>query len=726
MQNSTFCRRIPVVQGDTARTFRFILEDITLDGTEHARIYARKPSGAEIYDECDVIGSNEVIFTPETEQIFIETGIISAEIRVAKGEKLITSYSFEFEVRQSAMRTGDIPSSDEFNALERAIEEAKGLHEPEFTEAGKRENIVSGETMQILFGKIKKWFTDLGALIIKIGNKDISSIGDGTVTGAITDLDKRNAKNTSDIDIEKKRIDNIAKLPDGSTTGDAELADIRVGANGKTYGSAGEAVREQVKDANKKLDDNVSELKEDLGKLINIKGDLISNSYVERDGSIKNFDGWSRTDYIDVKNADEIGVDIPDVTVYSAFCDANKKIVSNPKFDKNYNVYDVPDLAKYLIVSSRTEDMKNCRITITKFNYNTSSNYGVVYSGEYNEHTITNIDTKNFKINFGSYAVLCADYNRYDLSNKIFDFSDIKDKNFIHIYYNTKTDTFVTCDAIRTDVNLGKRCIYIGSIWNNGKNVNMKIYPYYMVNGVKTTPDDSDYKNVNEYTNMAVLGDSISTFDGISESGFWEVYYPYKDVQNENEMWWSIVKNGLRFDNLSVSAISRSSYREQNNKLIPSGGNNDRILRLGKNGTPSHIFIELGVNDAFRSTLGTNPYTKNISILESLNIDTYPACAEVILKVQNAYPNAKIIVLLPKQLVTDRSDTYPMQRQCEYTEAIKTIAEQLGVYKIIDLRKCGINISNISNHSCDTSSGIHPNKAGQKLIGEYIIDEMLN
>lgn len=80
---------------------------------------------------------------------------------------------------------------------------------------------------------------------------------DKTVLGAINEVDS-NGKQL------KQRVDNISNLPDGSTTADAELADIRVGADGVAYSSAGEAVREQFKGNDKKIDS----LKEDISTKI--------------------------------------------------------------------------------------------------------------------------------------------------------------------------------------------------------------------------------------------------------------------------------------------------------------------------------------------------------------------------------------------------------------------------------------------------------------------------
>ena len=52
--------------------------------------------------------------------------------------------------------------------------------------------------------------------------------------------------NKADLEIERKRIDNIISLPEGSTTGDAELADCRIGVDGTNYSNAGEAIRGQI------------------------------------------------------------------------------------------------------------------------------------------------------------------------------------------------------------------------------------------------------------------------------------------------------------------------------------------------------------------------------------------------------------------------------------------------------------------------------------------------
>ena len=48
------------------------------------------------------------------------------------------------------------------------------------------------------------------------------------------------------INVNSSRIDSFTSLSSGSTSGDAELIDIRVGADGKKYNTAGNSVREQI------------------------------------------------------------------------------------------------------------------------------------------------------------------------------------------------------------------------------------------------------------------------------------------------------------------------------------------------------------------------------------------------------------------------------------------------------------------------------------------------
>lgn len=65
------------------------------------------------------------------------------------------------------------------------------------------------------------------------------------------EIDEGKKELQKEIDVERKRIDNL-QFPE-TPTKDLELVDIRKGANGKTYNTAGEAVRSQINDINKEI-----------------------------------------------------------------------------------------------------------------------------------------------------------------------------------------------------------------------------------------------------------------------------------------------------------------------------------------------------------------------------------------------------------------------------------------------------------------------------------------
>lgn len=81
-----------------------------------------------------------------------------------------------------------------------------------------------------------------------ISNPEVVEMSNPTVTQQLL----------SQVGMMTDRLNNLAKLPEGSTTGDAELADIRVGADGVTYETAGEAVREQVSTLKTGVDQKVN------------------------------------------------------------------------------------------------------------------------------------------------------------------------------------------------------------------------------------------------------------------------------------------------------------------------------------------------------------------------------------------------------------------------------------------------------------------------------------
>lgn len=72
------------------------------------------------------------------------------------------------------------------------------------------------------------------------------------------------AERKAEVAVERARIDQLTKLEEGGTTGDAELQDIRVGADGTTYETAGEAVRGQVTATTLGLDDVSARIEADV------------------------------------------------------------------------------------------------------------------------------------------------------------------------------------------------------------------------------------------------------------------------------------------------------------------------------------------------------------------------------------------------------------------------------------------------------------------------------
>lgn len=137
------------------------------------------------------------------------------------------------------------------------------------------------------------------------------------------------------------RIDNIIAGPAPSAE---EIVDARYGADGVTYPSLGDAIRDQVTDLKSELTDFQNNI---------LSFGRVSNSYAATNGDLLPYNGWDRTDYTRCDAYSKLVINsLGPESAFNCFYNANKEFVSSFTVKVGKNTYDVPPTAKYFICSN--------------------------------------------------------------------------------------------------------------------------------------------------------------------------------------------------------------------------------------------------------------------------------------------------------------------------------------------------------------------------------------
>lgn len=595
-------------------------------------------------------------------------------------------------------------------------------------------------------------------------NKNLESFK----TEVNTNLNQATSAQNSKITTLESRMDTFTSLKEGSTTGDAELQDIRVGADGTKYTSAGDAVREQVGKLKEDLGglnerlteyDGYNPLNLSYGNVSSMSTEIIFNTddrYVHtpltlfRVGSKVGLSEYTDKFYtLYIKNEDGTFTRFYNQRADKVFVEETYAcVVFN--FYPETTIQSIDDFSRYVIyenkrenfhdtMTAKVEDLELKISAISPSKIFENRKYELVYSGEIDkdtgnlrEQTSTNKKVSDF-ISLQDVAKLVCE--TIWIGVKLY-FYDSK-KNFIKSlnYSNSKsyfelklTDEYRDASYVRYA----------------GYDVNEKFLNYYLI-AVKNYPNaTSKFNN----KNVLIFGDSITDACEITVNAKNQTTsYSFRGLDGFNrKMWSAILKDSYNFKEVRNYALSGATWKGDLSNARASSYSQITIALNDLNNpngifnqdsfTPDIVIFALGINDSSSNDTYEDAMNKTILIEGTNNIDVDATLNNLdhsklnesirwsLLKIKSQFPFAQVYVSLPLQCAKDRT-VYGSTLVSD----IRKMAERCGCIVIDSTNEVGIipegNFYNDGTKIGITlQDGLHPNAIGQQMLARAIIGKL--